>query len=54
MVIDRMTRAINMIRKLMKDTRVKATGIRRRLYDAWIDSFPLDLDFQQSTFVLAL
>ena len=35
--------------ELMKDTRARATGIRRRLWDAWEDSFPLDLDLQQST-----
>jgi len=38
--------------ELIKDTRTKATGIRRRLWDAWVDSFPLDLDLQQSTSVL--
>ena len=35
---------------LMKDA--KATSIKRRLWDAWVDSFPLDLDLQQSTLVL--
>ena len=35
--------------ELMKDTRAKATGIRRRSWDVWIDRFPLDLDLQQST-----
>ena len=42
-------RAISMIRELMKDTRARATGIRGRLWNAWIDSFSLDLDLQQST-----
>jgi len=23
-------------------------GIRRRLWDTWVDGFPLDLDLQQS------
>ena len=30
-VISRMIRTISMIRELMNDTKVKATGIRRRL-----------------------
>ena len=38
--------------ELMKDTRAKTMSIRRRLWDAWVDSFPLDLDLQQSTSVL--
>jgi len=33
---------------LGKDTRAKAADIRRRLWDARVDSFPLDLDLQQS------
>jgi len=34
--------------QLMKDTRAMATDIRRRLWYAWADSFPLDLDLQQT------
>ena len=33
----------------MKDIGAKAMSIRRKLWDAWINSFPLDLDLQQST-----
>jgi len=32
-------RASSIIQKLVKDTRAKATGIRRRLWGSWVDSF---------------